>query len=65
MKIEPNSPASEKGLRCGDVILEISRKKINSLSDVSSVLSKSGKKAVLLLVKRGKLTFRVSIKPKK
>lgn len=63
--IEPNSPASEKGLRSGDIILEINRKKIKSLSDVRSVLSKSGRKAVLLLVARGERTFTVSIKPQK
>ena len=53
--IKGDSPAQEKGLMVGDVILEINKKKIKNVSDYDKVLSglKKGDN-ILLYVKRAK-----------
>jgi serine protease Do len=64
--VEPGSPASDAGLRRGDVILEVNRKPVPNVETYSSQLSegKSGK-SVLLLVRRGENTVFLALKPDK
>ncbi len=55
VKVEPGSPADEAGLKKGDVILEIDRKKINNVEDFKRITSlvKSKEETVLLYINRG------------
>jgi serine protease Do len=52
--VEENGPASERGLRTGDVILEISGRNVSKTADLNEALAKArgeGKSVVLLRVK--------------
>jgi serine protease Do len=54
--VEANSPASDKGLRPGDVIEEVNQQAVEKPADVSAAidgLKKQGKKSALLLVGNG------------
>ncbi|MEN2994359.1 MAG: DegQ family serine endoprotease [Thermodesulfovibrio sp.] len=56
-KIEPGSPADFTGLRKGDLIMEIERQKIMSVSDFQRVIQKISKSDVLVLISRGGKKF--------
>lgn len=59
-----NGAADVKGIRKGDVIMEINQQTVENVEDVQSAIEKGGKKPVLLLIsRRGQTTF-VSIKIK-
>ena len=61
--VEPGSPGDESGLRRGDVILEIDRESIRSLSDYRRALSRIKKgKGTLFLVRRGQSTLFLALK---
>ncbi|HUF04444.1 MAG TPA: DegQ family serine endoprotease [Aridibacter sp.] len=62
-QVSPGGPASEKGLRRGDVVMEINRKMVDTLEGARAAISRSGERAVLLLVSRRGQTFFVSVKP--
>ena len=50
------SPAADKGIRAGDLILEVSQQEVTNPADVAALVGKArgeGKKSVLLLVDRG------------
>ncbi len=56
-EVDPQSPAAEKGIKAGDVIVEAAQEQVASLDDlVRNVdkVRKSGRKAVLLRVEDGK-----------
>src|SRR5712692_7097276 len=58
-KVDPNGVASEHGFQTGDVILEVSGKKVAHPADVRSALNeaqKDGKRSVLMRVKSGDAT---------
>ena len=56
------SLADAAGIKKGDVIEEVNRVKVGNLAEFNAALSKSGKgEAVLLLVKREKQTFFVTL----
>jgi serine protease Do len=59
--VDPDSPAGEKNLRAGDVIVEVQNQPVHTPDEVSKRVdadSKSGRKVELLLVNRGgDLTF--------
>ncbi len=64
VKIDPGSPAEEAGLRKGDVIQEIDRKRINDLNDFNKIVSKLNPDAtVLLFVNRGGKKSYVALSP--
>jgi serine protease Do len=50
-EVEPGSAAAERGLKAGDVILEVAGKQVNQPADVRDALQASTKKRVLMLVK--------------
>jgi serine protease Do len=54
---DPQSPAAEKGIKAGDVIVEAAQEQVNSVDDLArnvEKVRKSGRKAVLLRVEDGK-----------
>jgi len=54
--VKPGSPASEKGIRSGDVIVKANGHEVRKPSDVAEALNKArkdGKSSVLALIKRG------------
>ncbi|MCB1025756.1 MAG: PDZ domain-containing protein, partial [Acidobacteria bacterium] len=63
--VDPNSPAAEEGIRQGDVVVEVNRKLVSTLSDVRAALEKSGDGPALLLISRGGQTVFISVKPLK
>ncbi len=52
-KLDPRSPAAERGLKPGDVILEIAGKDVTSPNEVATALKDIKGKKVLLLVRSG------------
>ncbi|MFM9904011.1 MAG: Do family serine endopeptidase [Pyrinomonadaceae bacterium] len=61
--VDPNGPAAEEGVSRGDVILEINKKAVKSITDVQSALSASGEKPVLLLISRRGQTIYLTVNP--
>jgi len=63
MRVEPGSPVEEAGIRKGDVIQEIDKKKIEGQNDFNRAISgiKPGD-SVLLFINRGGRKFYVTIK---
>ena len=61
--VKDGSIADEKGIQPQDIILEVNKVKIYSMKDyVRETSKKSAKNSVLLLIKRGKATFFVSLR---
>ncbi|HID95951.1 MAG TPA: Do family serine endopeptidase [Candidatus Latescibacteria bacterium] len=65
--VEPGSPADDKGIRPGDLILQVGGEDIKTLADYQKVASKlkNTEKPILFLIKRGDSTLFVAIKPGK
>lgn len=63
VKVEPGSPADEAGLKKGDVIQEIDRKKINNTEDFRRITSQVGSKeeTILLYINRGGHRFYLTL----
>lgn len=56
LDVAETSDAYEKGIRAGDVIVEAGRTKVTDVNDISDIFGNaisSGRKSILLLVKRG------------
>src|SRR5262249_52968169 len=54
-KVAPNSPAAEKQLQAGDVVLEVDQKPVTSPQEITDIVSKlqtQKKRSVLLFVER-------------
>ena len=67
-EVEQSSDASEKGLKAGDVILEVGGTAVASAEDVAAGIQKAkeaGRKAVLLKVKSGDQNRFVAVQLKK
>jgi serine protease Do len=61
--VKDGSPADEVGIQPQDIILQVNKVKISSLKDYLREITKKGaKKSVLLLIKRGKATYFVSLR---
>ncbi|MCA3572897.1 MAG: Do family serine endopeptidase [Aestuariivirga sp.] len=50
-EVAPGSPAAERGLKAGDIILEVAGTEVHEPADVTSALKANTKKRVLMLVK--------------
>jgi len=62
--VDPEGPAAERGVKSGDVILEVGGKSVASISDLRSALSdakSSGKHEVLMRVKSADNTHFVAV----
>ena len=59
--VVPGSPADDKGLRPGEVIIEVGQEKVTSAADVARMVEEAreaGRRSVLLLIDRdGDLRF--------
>jgi serine protease Do len=53
MEVKPGSVAEQRGLKAGDVILEVAGAEVNDASDVKDALKEAGKSRVLMLVRSG------------
>ncbi len=56
IEVKEGGPAAEKGLRPGDIVVEVSQEKVATPADVAEKVAKvkeAGRKSVLLLVRRG------------
>jgi serine protease Do len=63
-QVEPSAPASEAGLRRGDVILEVNRQVVKDVDAYRKATKAAGKgKSVLFLVRRGDNTIFLAVKP--
>ncbi len=57
LEVDPASPAAEKGVKAGDVIVEVAQDAVTSLDDIAKSVDKvkkAGRKAVLLRLESGK-----------
>ena len=57
LEVDPASPAAEKSIKAGDVIVEVAQESVASIDDVAKgvdKVKKAGRKAVLLRVEDGK-----------
>jgi serine protease Do len=63
--VEVGSPADDKSIATGDVILRIGNKEVEGVDDYSRIMSslEGQKKAILFLIKRGDQTSFVAVKP--
>ncbi len=61
--VEPASPASEAGIRVGDVIREVNRGPADSVATLQNALRAAGSRPVLLLVTRQGADFFVALAP--
>ncbi|MFZ1701864.1 MAG: Do family serine endopeptidase [Pyrinomonadaceae bacterium] len=61
--VDQGGPAAEEGVNRGDVIIEINKRPVMSISEVQSALSLSGDKPVLLLISRRGQTIYLTVKP--
>lgn len=62
-QVDPGTPAASAGLERGDVIQEVNRKPVASVSELSRAVSGSEKKPILLLVNHRGTTRFVVIEP--
>jgi len=56
-EIDPDSPAAQKGVKVGDVIVEVAQEEVSTADDLNKSVEKvrrAGRKAVLLRVEDGK-----------
>ncbi|KFA91555.1 trypsin-like peptidase domain-containing protein [Archangium violaceum] len=58
----PRSPAASAGLRTGDVVLEVNRRKVKDVAAVRGALEKGASASVLLRVQRGDVQQYVALK---
>jgi Do/DeqQ family serine protease len=62
--VQPDSPASEAGIRQGDVIEEAGGKVVGSASDLKDAVSNTGSRPLLVLVRRGDQSIYLTISPR-
>ena len=64
-QVAPGSPAADKGLRSGDIIVKIAGKNVSSIDDVQKAVRKANGKRVLMLLKNKQGSRFVALKPSK
>lgn len=63
--VSPDSPAADAGLRRGDVIEEVNRKPVDSVSEYRGALRRAGDQSLVLLVSRNGNTTFIVVEPEK
>jgi serine protease Do len=66
LEVDPASPAAERGVKVGDVIVEVAQEAVASLDDITKnvdKVKKAGRKAVLLRLEDGKGDMRLVAVP--
>lgn len=64
IRVKPDSPAEQAGVREGDIVLEVNRKAVNSIKSYERAASGLAKdQSVLLLIKRKGQTIYLTLKP--
>jgi serine protease Do len=61
--VAPDTPAAEAGLQRGDVIQEVNRQPLTSVSEYNRAVSRAGNQTVVLLLNRGGQTSFVVVQP--
>jgi serine protease Do len=64
-QVAPASPASEAGIRPGDVIKEVNNRPVQSAAELQSALNGSGDQPALMLLTRKGADFYVALAPKR
>jgi serine protease Do len=62
--VDPEGPAAERGLKSGDVILDVGGKSVGNAAELRSALSEAksgGKKDVLMRIKNAESTHFVAV----
>ena len=62
--VQPNSPASEAGIRAGDIIEEVNGHAVNGVSDLKDAVSQAGARPTLVLVRRGDQSIYLTLSPR-
>ena len=63
LKVPEGSPAADAGLQRGDVIEQINKQPVNSVSDYQRLINQAGKQTLVLLVNRGGNTTFLVVQP--
>jgi serine protease Do len=63
--VSPDSPAADAGLRRGDVIEEVNRQPVDSVSEYRGALRRAGNQSLVLLVSRNGNTTFIVVEPEK
>jgi serine protease Do len=62
-QVRDGSPADDAGLKIQDIILQINKVRISSMKDFQSEIKKESQEGtILLLIKRGEMSFFVTLK---
>jgi serine protease Do len=61
--VPDSSPAADAGLQRGDVIEQINRQPVNSVSDYQRLVAEAGKNSIVLLINRGGTTNFLVVQP--
>ena len=61
--VAPATPASDAGLRRGDIIEEINRQSVTNVTEYGRIVRQAGKQSLVLLVNRGGQTSFVVVEP--
>jgi serine protease Do len=59
--VDPGSPAAEKGIQAGDLILSVNGRAVTSAEEFTAAVKRSKEGKVLLLVKRGEVSQFVTV----
>lgn len=62
-EVKPGSTASDTGLRRGDIIQEVNRKPVASISEFQRAPREPGKDAIVLLINRHGNTLYLVVEP--
>ncbi len=62
--VDPNSPAADVGLQRGDVIQEVNRKPVNTVTEYERAIREAGNQQVLLLINHGGVTSYLVVSPR-
>ncbi|MBI3951038.1 MAG: DegQ family serine endoprotease [Acidobacteria bacterium] len=64
VEVQPGGAAADAGLQRGDVIEEVNRKPVTSVSEFERAIGQAGNDSVLLLINRDRQSFFVTVEPR-